>query len=74
MEVSGARMASNRLATIARHLSPTPSSLSFMVHMDKLLASFSLYGSITECGLRSVRFDLLYSVVRVTWDLKGVFG
>jgi hypothetical protein len=43
MEVSGARMASNRLATIARHLSPTPSSLSFMVHMDKLLASFSLY-------------------------------
>lgn len=30
MEVSGARMASNRLATIARHLSPTPSSLSFM--------------------------------------------
>lgn len=61
MEVSDARMASNRLATIARHISPTPSSISFMVHMDKLLASFSLlYAPISVCGLRSVRFDALY--------------
>lgn len=68
-------MASNRLATIARHISPTPSSLSFMVHMDKLLASFNLlYAPIIVCGSRSVRFNLLYSVVRAMWDLKGAFG